>query len=101
MVSHSHRKKLTTPGKTVVNKKKARTVQGQTMKATVTKVRVTGVSARGDIRCYKAITGPKRKLALKITGQCKKVKVWVTYTANGTDTYAPYSNTIRFVGKRP
>ncbi len=87
-------------GKTVVNRKKARTVQGQKMKAKVTKVRMKGLSTRGDIRCYKAITGPKRKLAVKITGQCAKVKVWVTYTAEGTDTYNPYENTIRFVGKQ-
>lgn len=93
-------KKLKTPGTTVVNKKNARTVQGQRMKAKVTKVRIKGLATRGDIRCYRVIKGPKRKLALKVTGQCKRVRIWVTYTAPGADAYSPYANTIRFVGKR-
>ncbi len=93
-------KKLKTPGTTVVNKKNARTVQGQRMKAKVTKVRIKGLATRGDIRCYRAIKGRKRKVALKVTGQCKKAKIWVTYTAPGADAYLPYTNTIPFVGKR-
>jgi hypothetical protein len=93
-------KKLTTPGKTVVNKKTARTLQGQKMKAKTAGVKVKGLTTRGDITCYKAISGPKRKLALKITGQCKKVKIKVTYSASGNDVYEDYSNSIWFTGKR-
>lgn len=87
-------------GKTVVNRKNARTVQGQKMRAAVTKVRVKGVQVRGDISCYKVIKGPKRKLTLKINGQCSRTKIWVTYTAAGNGTYNAYKNTIAFVSKR-
>ncbi len=93
-------KKLKTPGKTVVNKKYSRTLQGQNLKAAVTKVRIKGMSTRGDIRCYAVVKGPKRQLALRITGQCREVSIWVTYTANGTGVYKPYAKTIRFTGKR-
>ena len=92
--------KMPVSGRKVVNRKNARTEQGQAMTATVTRVKSNGITTRGDIACYKVRKGPKRKLVIKTTGQCAKVKIWVTYTAPGNATYKKYTNTIKFKARR-
>jgi len=91
---------LPVKGKKVVNTKKARTKQGQKMTAKVTRVSSKGITTRGDIACYRVKKGPKRKLAIKTTGQCAKLKIWVTYKAPGNATYEKYRNTVKFKTKR-
>ena len=82
------------------NKKKARTQQGRKMRAKVTRVSSKGLATRGDIACYQAKKGPKRKLVIKTTGQCANVKIRVTYKAPGNATYEKYLNTIKFKTRR-
>ena len=93
-------KKLPVKGKKVVNKKNARTQQGQKMRAKVTRVSSKGLATRGDVACYKAKKKRKRKLVIKTTGQCAKVKIWVTYKAAGNATYEKYENTTKFKTRR-
>jgi len=93
-------KTLPTKGKKVVNKKNARTKQGQKMTAKISRVSSKTLATRGDISCYKVKKGPKRKLVIKTNGQCANIKIWVTYKAPGNATYEKYRNTITFKTKR-
>jgi len=83
-----------------VNKKNARTKQGQKMTAKISRVSSKTLATRGDISCYKVKKGPKRKLVIKTNGQCANIKIWVTYKAPGNATYEKYRNTIKFKTKR-
>ena len=93
-------KTLPTKGKKVVNKKNARTKQGQKMTAKISRVSSKTLATRGDISCYKVKKGPKRKLVIKTNGQCANIKIWVAYKAPGNATYERYRNTIKFKTKR-
>ncbi len=86
-------------GSNVVNSTNATTLQRLPLSARVTGSSFKGRATRGDLVCYTVKKGPKRKLTLKVTGQCKKLKVKVTYTAPGNATYLPYRKTLTFKAK--
>ena len=83
-----------------MNKKNARTKQGQKMTAKISRVSSKTLATRGDISCYKVKKGPKRKLVIKTNGQCANIKIWVAYKAPGNATYEKYRNTVKFKTKR-
>lgn len=86
-------------GTKVVNPRNAKTNQGLPLWASVSGSSFKSLAARGDLTCFIAKKGPTRKLTLRTTGQCRNVKIKVTYRAPGNTTYLPYSKTITFTAK--
>lgn len=92
-------KKLKNSGKTLVNPKKSRTVEGTPVTAKVRARLRSGTAVRGDMYCLRTIKGPQRKLTVKLSGKCA-TRVTVTYTAPGTATNAPFTYTKVYKTKR-
>ncbi len=83
-------------GANVVNPSNARTMQALPQSARVSGSSFKSLATRGDVVCFLPKKGPKRKLTLQVTGQCRNLTVKVTYTAPGNNTYLPYKKTINF-----
>lgn len=80
----SHPKRIKSKGLTVLNKKDARTVQGQPVTA---KVKV--VSCRADVRAYRLAYPKPRGVNIRTFGKCA-LRVTVTYTAPGDSQYLAF-----------
>lgn len=91
--------KIKNSGVTILNKKNAKTVEGQPVKATARTQLRTGLATRGDMQCIKQIRGPKRQLKVQLSGKCA-LRITVTWRAPGTDTSAPLKVTKTYTTKR-
>lgn len=87
--------RLRNPGRTLLNRRNATTEQGQPVTATLKVHPQSAPTTRGDVRCSKVKRGPGRKLAIRLTGQCR-LKVTVTYAAPGSSEYFAYRQVVKY-----
>lgn len=87
-------KRVKSRGVTVLNKRNARTTNGQPVRATA---RVA--LSRGELRCARFIRGKKRKLSIRTYGACS-FRLAVTYRASGTSTLKPLKVVKKYKIKR-
>ncbi len=76
-------KRIKPQGATVLNRRNATTREGVPVRAAGL---IRGMSARGDVRCHRLISGPGRKLTIRTNGRCAFTLV-VRYRAKATDEY--------------
>lgn len=77
-------------GTTVINRRNAKTVQGQPLRAAV-----AAKVLKGDVECYRIVRGAQRKVSIVTTGLCK-LRIRTTYTAPGTDIYHAYQKSFTY-----